>query len=105
MTIGPELVNATQLNQWAATRDAQAVFPELVRQLLTMTPGVSNISVSAGEGIAGPGWDGAADSLGTTFLPSGRLRFEFSVESSPRSKAEGTTRRGARLWSPMRSRI
>src|SRR5438093_1015782 len=32
-TIGPELVDATQLSQWAATRAAQQLFPELVRRL------------------------------------------------------------------------
>src|SRR4051794_7139086 len=56
-TIGPELVDATQLSQWAGTRDAQDTFPELFRRLLASTPGVTNISVRAGDGVSAPGWD------------------------------------------------
>jgi excisionase family DNA binding protein len=87
-TIGPELVDASQLAQWAGTRDAQARFPELVRRLLAATPGVTNISARAGEGVALSGWDGSADSGGTSFLPSGKLRLEFGVGANPKQKAD-----------------
>lgn len=64
-TIGPELVDATQLHQWATTRDAQGTFPELLRRLLASTPGITNVSVRSGEGLAiGVGW-------------SRRLRWDF----------------------------
>jgi len=85
----PELITASQLIQWATTRqrDAQENFPELVRRLLAETPGVSNITVRAGDGVALSGWDGIADSQGSAFLPSGHLALEFGVEKSPKGKA------------------
>jgi hypothetical protein len=86
--IGPELVDATQLSMWAGTRDAQGRFPELVRRLLAATPGVTNISARAGEGVALEGWDARADSSGAQYLPSGALRFELGVGSKPKTKAE-----------------
>src|ERR1700729_425685 len=87
-TIGPELVDGTQLGQWATTRDAQDRFPELIRRLLAATPGITNITVRSGDGVSVGGWDGRADSAGTAFLPSGSLCFELGVGSQPESKAD-----------------
>lgn len=87
-TFGPELVDATQLSQWASTRESQHKFPELIRRLLAATPGITNLSVRAGEGVAAPGWDGRADSSGTPFLPAGKLFFEFGVGAGPKAKAD-----------------
>jgi Helix-turn-helix domain len=88
-TVGPELVNATQLSQWAATRDAQDTFPELVRRLLASTPGITNLSVRSGDGVSAPGWDGEAVSEGTApYLPRGRLCFELGVGGKPNAKAD-----------------
>lgn len=87
-TFGPELVDATQLSQWAATRESQDKFPELIRRLLAATPGITNLSVRAGEGVVAPGWDGRADSSGTPFLPAGKLFFEFGVGAGPKAKAD-----------------
>ena len=86
-TIGPELINASELALWArtASRDAQGAFPELMRRLLASTPGVTNISVRAGDGVALPGWDGRAKSLGAGFLPDGDLCFEFGVNQIGRA--------------------
>ena len=70
-TIGPELVDATQLSQWAATKDAQHKFPELMRRLLASTPGITNIAIRAGEGVSAPGCDGRATRREP--LPSERL--------------------------------
>ncbi|MDX6738153.1 hypothetical protein [Actinocorallia sp. A-T 12471] len=86
--ISPELVNATQLSQWASTRASQDRFPELIRRLLASTRGITGISVRSGDGVAAPGWDGRAKSEGTPFLPSGDLCFEFGVNSNPKSKAD-----------------
>lgn len=85
--LGPELVDATQLVQWADTRAAQQLFPELMRRLLASTAGVTNISVRAGDGVALGGWDGRATAQGTPYLPDGHLAFEFSVGASPAKKA------------------
>lgn len=87
-TIGPELVDAWQLIQWAGTREAQDKFPELVRRLLAATPGITGVSVRSGEGVSAPGWDGRAESDGTAFLPQGSLCLEFGVGARPRTKAD-----------------
>lgn len=86
-TIGPELVDATQLSHWATTRDAQDTFPELMRRLLASAPGVTSVSVRAGEGVSTPGWDGRAESAGSAYLPRGQLCFEFGVGGQPKRKA------------------
>src|SRR6266511_13482 len=87
-TIGPELIDATQLSQWATTRDAQGTFPELIRRLLASTPGVADVSVRAAEGVSAPGWDGHAESTGTGYLPAGSLFFELGVGGRPKEKAD-----------------
>jgi Helix-turn-helix domain len=87
-TIGPELVDATQLHHWAGTKEAPHLFPELMRRLIAATPGLTDASIRAGEGVAAPGWDGRADSSGTTYLPAGKLYFEFGVSAQPGRKAE-----------------
>jgi excisionase family DNA binding protein len=87
-TVGPELIDASQLHQWAKTRDAQDLFPELMRRLLSSTPGVTNVSVRSGDGVALGGWDGRADAHGAAFLPNGHLAFEFGVGAAPKGKAD-----------------
>lgn len=87
-TVGPEFVDATQLTQWAVTRSAQDRFPELVRRLLVSSPGVSAISVRAGDGVALEGWDGVAESAGNAYLPAGLLRLELGVGGRPKAKAD-----------------
>jgi len=84
-TIGPELVDASQLGQWAGTesRDAQDTLPELIRRLLSHTRGITAISMRASDGVLLSGWDGEAHSSGAPFLPAGRLRFEIGVGKQP----------------------
>ena len=89
-TIGPELVDASQLHAWAGTasRRAQDTFPELMRRLLAATPGMTAIFVRAGDGVSLSGWDGSATSAGAPFLPAGELRFEFGVGRNVKGKAD-----------------
>jgi excisionase family DNA binding protein len=89
-TIGPELVDASQLAAWAAnsSRRAQDTFPELMRRLLAATPGITSIFVRAADGVALSGWDGSATSEGAPFLPAGELRFEFGVSRNVKGKAD-----------------
>lgn len=93
----PELISATELDRWAATGDAKGAFPELMRRLLVLTPGISNIQIRTHEGTAAPGWDGTADSSGSSFLPAGKLLFEFGTNANPKAKADSdyAKRRGA----------
>ncbi|MFJ2620154.1 helix-turn-helix domain-containing protein [Glutamicibacter sp. NPDC087344] len=84
----PELVTANALNSWAGSEDAKGAFPELMRRLLSVTPGISGLEVRAHEGIAAPGWDGTASSTGSPYLPAGELFFEFGTSQSPKWKAQ-----------------
>jgi excisionase family DNA binding protein len=84
----PELVSAVELDQWAASSDAKGTFPDLIRRLLALTPGISNVDIRAQEGVAAPGWDGSATSAGSAFLPAGELRFEFGTEKNSKGKAQ-----------------
>lgn len=84
----PELASAMRLAEWAAHDDAKGTFPELMRRLLSQTPGITNIDIRAHEGVAAPGWDGSATSLGSPYLPAGVLRFEFGTEKDSRRKAQ-----------------
>jgi hypothetical protein len=58
-----------------------------MRRLLVETPGVTNISIRSGDGVALSGFDGLADSAGTDVLPAGELVFEFGVGEHPSVKA------------------
>ena len=101
--MNPEFATANQLKQWPSTdsRDAQENFPELIRRLLVETPGITNISIRSGDGVALPGFDGRADSTGTAFLPPGELVFEFGVDERPSGKAtEDYGKRVASVPSP-----
>ena len=86
--VGPELINASQLGVWANTAAARPLFPELIRRLLAATPGITAIEVRAGDGSDLGGWDGSAESDGTSFLPKGSLRFEFGVNKKVKAKAD-----------------
>ncbi len=85
--VGPELINASQLGVWANTAAARPLFPELIRRLLAATSGITAIEVRAGDGTDLGGWDGSAESDGTSFLPKGSLRFEFGVNKKVKAKA------------------
>ncbi len=96
--IGPELVDATQLHQWAERQQARGLFPLLIRRLLVATPGVSAISVRTAEGTDLSGWDGRARSTGSAYLPSGELLLEFGVgKAIPRKAQEDFDKRAAEL--------
>lgn len=84
----PELVTAVEIQQWADRSHAKTAFPELMRRLLGQTPGITNLDIRAHEGVAAPGWDGAASSAGSAYLPAGELRFEFGTNKKIKSKAQ-----------------
>ena len=86
--IGPELVDAAQIDQWANSADARRLFPEMVRRLMAVTPGVSGMAVRIGEATDWSGWDGIARSLNTPYLPTGSLKLEVGVSKRPKVKAD-----------------
>lgn len=95
----PELITADDLNSWpdSDARDAQENFPRLIRRLLHETPGISEVSVRAGNGVSESGYDGVAQSDGTvSVLPSGSLRFEFGTNKDISTKASKDYRKRAK---------
>jgi len=95
MTItNPEFVDSTDLDAWAPRREAQELLPRLIRHLLSSTPGVTCLSVRAGEGIGVPGWDGRADGgAGTAYVPPGASQWELSTSHDPRDQAQRNYRK------------
>lgn len=88
LRVDGELVTANQLDAWATLDDAKGAFPELMRRLLAVTPGITNLDVRAHEGGAAHGWDGTATSSGSSYLPAEELRFEFGTNENPKRKAQ-----------------
>lgn len=94
----PELITADDLNSWPDNdaRDAQENFPRLIRHLLHETPGISEVSVRAGNGVSAPGYDGVAQSAEmVSVLPAGSLVFEFGTDKGVGSKASEDFRKRA----------
>jgi transposase-like protein len=84
-----ELVDATQLHAWGSRREAQGELPMVVRRLLTATPGVSDLAMPAGEGVASPGWDGRVNcSQEHPYVPLGPSRWEIGAGERPAMKAQ-----------------
>lgn len=95
----PELITADDLNVWPDkdARDAQENFPLLIRHLLLNTPGVSAVSVRAGNGVSAHGYDGIAQlDEPVSVLPSGSLRFEFGTNKDIDTKASKDYRKRAK---------
>lgn len=84
-----ELVDATYLHGWGGRREAQDRLPRIVRRLLAATPGVSDLAMPAGEGIASPGWDGRVTCVSEhPFVPPGQSRWEIGTGDRPAAKAQ-----------------
>lgn len=86
----PGYVDRNKLQSWADTRPAQAEFPRLVRRLiLETTPGLVELGMPAGDGVAAGDWDGSIRTHeATAWVPSGLSVWELSVNSSPNNKAD-----------------
>lgn len=87
--VGPELADATQLALWAERREAQGLFPALIRRLLVACPEVTDLKIRAREGVGAPGWDGLVSATpGSLWVPAGRSGWELSTEKRIRQKAQ-----------------
>lgn len=86
----PGYVDRNKLQNWADTRVSQSEFPRLVRRLiLETTPGLLELGMPAGDGVAAGDWDGSArTSEATAWVPEGLSVWELSVNSSPNNKAD-----------------
>lgn len=83
-------VKARHLEDWAATLDARATLPRLIRRLLLAGGRVRNIDeFGAEEQTQRPGWDGIAEAgAGDAFAPEGTSGWEMGVDKDYRKKFE-----------------
>ncbi len=89
-----ELATAEHLAEFARHLEARELLPHIVRRLLVATPGVTSVSMAAGDGIGLPGFDGRVDaSVATPFVPEGLSAWELGTGGDPRSKAQSDFRR------------
>lgn len=86
----PGYIDRNKLQSWADTRPSQSEFPRLVRRLiLETTPGLVELGMPAGDGVAAGDWDGSVRTTGATaWVPDGLSVWELSVNSSPNTKAD-----------------
>ncbi len=89
MTINPEFVTATDLDELSDRLESRELIPRLVRRLLTRTVGVEGVTLRANEGIGVPGWDGEVSaSHGSAYVPAGSSAWEIGTGANPKTKAE-----------------
>lgn len=83
-------IDATDLNQWANRRDAQARLPQLLRRLIHATvQQPRRVGFPSGESVQMGGWDGIVDAPeGNTFVPDGFSVWELGVNRGVKKKAE-----------------
>lgn len=91
MTTRVGFIDRNELRRWADTRPSQSDFPRLVRRLiLETTPGLVELGMPAGDGVAAGDWDGSVRTTeATAWVPDGLSVWELSVNSSPNAKADG----------------
>jgi hypothetical protein len=84
------LVDATDIDRWADTRDAESRLPQVIRRLVLATvTEVEQIDFRAGEGVVLPGWDGLLSTRGgDPFVPEGVSRWELTRTGDAKGKAQ-----------------
>jgi len=83
-------VTALHLEAWAATLDARARLPELIRRLVRATgKDIRREEFPKGEQVQRPGWDGIVEAGETDiYVPAGTSVWEMGVDQNPQKKAE-----------------
>jgi hypothetical protein len=84
------LAKIRDLDHWAKQRDAQALLPRIIRQLIHATVSqIERIGFPAEEGIQSVGWDGIVMAgEGTAFVPKGLSVWELSTNGESKRKAD-----------------
>ena len=83
-------ITATQLENWAQTRQAQSELPILIRKLISATNSLSGLSMPGGDSVYRPGWDGQVTSNDiSAWVPEGKSVWEMGCNSNITSKANG----------------
>ena len=82
------LITATQIADWATTRDAQASLPRLIRRLVCRNASITEVAIPAGDSVNTPGWDGeVVCKHGSPWVPEGQSYWEWSAKQGTTSKA------------------
>ena len=97
LPVNPEYATAEDLQAFARHLAARELLPHLVRRLLVATPGVTDVSAAAGDGIGMPGFDGRVEAaFASPFVPEGFSVWELGTSGDPRSKAQDDFQRRTR---------
>lgn len=82
-------ITSTDIKQWADTRAAQELLPELILRLIRATSiNINNIRFPNGDAIHLTGWDGVVESADAIFnISSGVSLWECGVNANPLHKA------------------
>lgn len=82
-------ITSTAIKQWADTRTAQEVLPELISRLIRATAtNISNIRFPNGDAVHLTGWDGVVESADTIFnISPGISLWECGVNANSLQKA------------------
>lgn len=88
--MNPIRANATDIDQWADRREAQATLPRLIRRLvLASVRRVERLHFRSDEGVQLAGWDGIAQvPTGSAYVPDGLSGWELSTRSDVKGKAD-----------------
>lgn len=81
-------ITATQIENWADTREAQGLLPILIRRLVLASCKPTQLAIAGGDSVIAPGWDGqltCAD--GNAWIPVGGSRWEMGCSSDAIEKA------------------
>ena len=82
--------DASEINNWSDTADAEHKFPGLIRRLVlaTLPEPPSRIDMPSGSSVRRPGWDGLLEvGRGNAWAPSGVSGWEFSCAKGVTGKA------------------
>lgn len=82
-------ITSTTIKQWADTRSAQGLLPELILRLIRATStNTSNIRFPNGDAVHLTGWDGVVESADAIFnISPGISLWECGVNANPLQKA------------------
>jgi len=81
-------ISATQIDQWAETRESQSILPQLIRRLIWAVTIPNQINFPAGDSINQPGWDGEViNEYENNWVPKGRSFWECSCQKNVTKKA------------------
>jgi hypothetical protein len=85
-----QVVNATELENYAETRDSEAVIPELVWMLVNdSVSDLTTCRIPYGDSINQPGWDGLVEAENgfRQFVPKKKSYWEIGTGGKPQDKA------------------